>query len=50
MYEGGAAADCVIELECRECVPDNLPIVTSHRAKNGTITASSGDEVTISDV
>ncbi|KAM3957716.1 uncharacterized protein ACR2FA_008228 [Aphomia sociella] len=36
---------CVIELECPECIPDNMPLVTSHRSANGTIVANAGDEV-----
>ncbi|XP_049874396.1 uncharacterized protein LOC126372615 [Pectinophora gossypiella] len=38
---------CVIELECRECVPDNMPLVTSHRAVNGSVSAAAGDEVVL---
>ncbi|CAK1586554.1 unnamed protein product [Parnassius mnemosyne] len=38
---------CVIELECAECLPDNMPLVASHRASNGTVTAEAGDELVL---
>ncbi|XP_026325156.1 uncharacterized protein LOC113234113 [Hyposmocoma kahamanoa] len=38
---------CVIDLECEECVPDNMPLVTSHRAANGSVRVEDGDEVTL---
>ncbi|XP_037971569.2 uncharacterized protein LOC105391742 [Plutella xylostella] len=38
---------CIFELECPECVPDNMPLVTSHRAANGSVAAASGDEVVL---
>lgn len=36
-----------MELSCAECVPDNMPLVTSHRAANGSLRAEPGDEVTL---
>ncbi|CAH0729430.1 unnamed protein product, partial [Brenthis ino] len=39
---------CVIELECAECVPDHMPLVTSHRASNGSVLVPHGDEVSLS--
>lgn len=44
---GRVPAPCVMELECAECVPDNMPLVTSHRAVNGSVRALHGDEVTL---
>ncbi|XP_028030574.1 uncharacterized protein LOC114243320 [Bombyx mandarina] len=38
---------CLIDLECAECIPDNMPLVTSHRATNGTFRIASGDEVVL---
>ncbi|KAJ8713236.1 hypothetical protein PYW07_013606 [Mythimna separata] len=38
---------CEMELECAECVPDNMPLVTSHRAANGSLTVPAGDELTL---
>lgn len=38
----------MIELACPECIPDNMPLVTSHRAAGGAVTAASGDEVLLS--
>ncbi|XP_037294719.1 uncharacterized protein LOC119189383 [Manduca sexta] len=35
---------CVMELECAECVPENMPVVTSHRAANGSVRARAGEE------
>lgn len=40
-------APCTIELECAECVPDNMPVVTSHRAANGTVRVPAGGELTL---
>ncbi|RVE51373.1 hypothetical protein evm_003928 [Chilo suppressalis] len=39
---------CIIDLECPECIPDNMPLVTSHRAVNGSVRAQSRDEVLLS--
>ncbi|XP_047534429.1 uncharacterized protein LOC125069105 isoform X1 [Vanessa atalanta] len=39
---------CVIELQCAECVPDNMPLVTSQRAADGALRAAHGDEVALS--
>lgn len=36
-----------MELECAECVPDNMPLVTSHRAANGSLAVPAGDELTL---
>lgn len=44
-YAAFADSPCVIELECAECIPDNMPLVTSHRAANGTIVVEAGDEL-----
>ncbi|XP_022829851.1 uncharacterized protein LOC111358789 [Spodoptera litura] len=41
-------APCVIELECAECLPDNMPLVTSHRAANGTLRLADGDALQLS--
>ncbi|CAG9793623.1 unnamed protein product [Diatraea saccharalis] len=41
-------AACVIDLECAECMPDNMPMVTSHRAVNGSVRVPSGDEALLS--
>lgn len=38
----------MIELECAECVPDHMPLVTSHRASNGSVLVPHGDEVSLS--
>lgn len=38
---------CLMDLECAECVPDNMPLVTSHQAINGSILVTAGDEVTL---
>ncbi|XP_059050781.1 uncharacterized protein LOC131845698 [Achroia grisella] len=46
-YAAFSDSPCTIELECRECIPDNMPLVTSHRSENGTITAAAGDEVVL---
>nr|UYS55129.1 putative nuclease [Diatraea saccharalis] len=39
---------CVIDLQCTECMPDNMPMVASHRAVNGTVVVGSGDEALLS--
>ncbi|XP_063827983.1 uncharacterized protein LOC135077380 isoform X2 [Ostrinia nubilalis] len=39
---------CIIDLQCEECIPDNMPLVTSHRAANGSLVAASGDELALS--
>lgn len=41
-------APCVIELECAECLPDNMPLVTSHRAANGSLRLADGDALQLS--
>ncbi|XP_050680881.1 uncharacterized protein LOC126976534 [Leptidea sinapis] len=41
-------APCVIELSCLECVPDNMPLVTSHRAANGSVVVPAGEQLTLS--
>ncbi|XP_032520346.2 uncharacterized protein LOC116772316 [Danaus plexippus] len=41
-------SSCVFDLECPECIPDNMPLVTSHRAHNGSVLVAEGDEVTLS--
>ncbi|CAH2039931.1 unnamed protein product, partial [Iphiclides podalirius] len=43
----GAEEACVIELECAECVPDHMPLVTSHRASAGAVRVAPGDEVAL---
>lgn len=37
----------MIDLECPECIPDNMALVTSHSAFNGTLSIPSGEEVTM---
>ncbi|CAH1638928.1 unnamed protein product [Spodoptera littoralis] len=39
---------CVIELECAECLPDNMPLVTSHRAANGSLRLADGAALQLS--
>ncbi|XP_041987004.1 uncharacterized protein LOC121738820 [Aricia agestis] len=39
---------CVIDLSCAECTPDNMPLVTSARAADGTVRAAPGDELALS--
>ncbi|XP_063363324.1 uncharacterized protein LOC134652090 [Cydia amplana] len=38
---------CVIDLSCRECIPDNMPHVSSHRAVTGAVRLSSGEQVSL---
>ncbi|XP_075979175.1 uncharacterized protein LOC142978565 [Anticarsia gemmatalis] len=46
-YLSEPSTPCVMELECAECVPDNMPLVTSHRAANGSLRAAPGDELVL---
>ncbi|XP_072947882.1 uncharacterized protein [Epargyreus clarus] len=39
---------CVIELECAECIPDNMPLVTSPRAANGSVLVPAGAALQLS--
>ncbi|CAH0694381.1 unnamed protein product [Spodoptera exigua] len=39
---------CVIELECAECLPDNMPLVTSPRGANGTLRLAQGAALALS--
>ncbi|CAG4993191.1 unnamed protein product [Colias eurytheme] len=41
-------APCIIDLECMECIPDNMPLVASHRASNSSVVIPVGDEVVFS--
>uniref|UniRef100_A0A2A4JY33 DNA/RNA non-specific endonuclease domain-containing protein n=1 Tax=Heliothis virescens TaxID=7102 RepID=A0A2A4JY33_HELVI len=38
---------CVIELQCAECVPEHMPLVTSHRAANGSVRLPAGAELAL---
>ncbi|XP_014368636.2 uncharacterized protein LOC106718946 [Papilio machaon] len=38
-------SECVIELTCSECVPEHMPLVTSHRAVAGVLRMPAGDEL-----
>ncbi|CAF4864332.1 unnamed protein product [Pieris macdunnoughi] len=40
--------ECVIELGCPECLPEHMPLVTSHRAVDGEMRLRSGDEIRFS--
>lgn len=35
----------MIELTCPECVPEHMPLVTSHRAAAGAVRVRAGDEL-----
>lgn len=38
----------MIDLRCEECVPDHMPLVTSHAAEDGVLTLEEGARVTLS--
>lgn len=42
------AGECVIELECAECLPEKMPAVTSHAARAGAVRVPHGEEAALS--
>ncbi|KAI8426639.1 hypothetical protein MSG28_005413 [Choristoneura fumiferana] len=40
-------AECVIDLRCRECVPDAMPLVESHRAAGGAVRLAPGAQLAL---
>ncbi|CAK1550875.1 unnamed protein product [Leptosia nina] len=50
LFRNGLLTDppCEIDFDCAECIPDDMPLVMSQRAANGSLSVSSGDEMTLS--
>lgn len=40
--------DCVIDLECEECLPEHMPLVTSQEALDGSVVVAHDHEITLS--